>query len=249
MRKLDGKTAIVTGGSSGIGLATARELIVEGARVIITGRRRSAIDAALEVLGENSVGVQGDLGDLADIDRLVTEAKRTFGTIDILFANAGVNEPGPFETITEASFDRVFETNVKGVFFSVQKLLPILNDGATIILTGSIASQHASDGYAVYAGTKAAIRAFARNWALELKNRSIRVNVLSPGPTRTPMVDGLGLNPQQRVELDDAIAGMIPLGRWGEPEDVAKAALFLASQDSGFITGTELCVDGGLGQI
>lgn len=249
MGKLDGKTAIITGGSSGIGLATAKQFIAEGARVIITGRRQVAIDAALKILGNDALGIQGDLGDLADLDQLAATAKDHFGRLDIVFANAGINEPGPFDQVTEASFDRVFRTNVKGLFFSIQKLLPLLNDGAAIILTGSTASQRASDGYSVYAGTKATVRAFARNWALDLKDRGIRVNVLSPGPTKTPMVESLGLDAQQMAELDAAIAGMIPLGRWGQPEDLAKAALFLASSDSSFITGSELFVDGGLAQI
>lgn len=249
MKRLEGKTAIVTGGSSGIGLVAAQEFIAEGARVIITGRRQSAIDTALEFLGKNAIGVQGDLGSTTDQDRLVAEAQKHFGKIDIVLANAGINDPMPLGQVTEESFDKVFQTNVKGVFFSVQKLLPLLRDGASLILVGSTASHRASGGYSVYAGTKAAVRAFGRNWALELKDRRIRVNVISPGPTVTPMVDGLGLSEQQREELDKAIIGMIPLGRWGQPSDQAKAAVFLASEDSSFITGSELFVDGGLAQL
>lgn len=249
MRKLDGKTAVVTGGSSGIGLATARQFIAEGARVIITGRRQDAIDNALTELGENAIGVQGDVGNLVDLDRLVAEAERCFGKIDVYFANAAVNALVPFDEVDEEIFDQLFDINVKGVFFGVQKALSIMNDNGAIILTGSIASSHVMDRHDVYAGTKAAIRAFARYWAMNLRHRGIRVNVLSPGPVKTPIVETLGLNTQQLEELDHAIANMVPMGRWGKAEELAKAALFLASTDSSFTTGSELFVDGGIAQI
>lgn len=249
MGKLQGKVAIVTGGSSGIGLETARAFISEGARVIITGRRQSTINATLKELGQQAIGVQGDVGSTADLDRLMVEAQRYAGTIDIFFANAGLNALAPFGEVGEDAFDRLVATNAKGVFFSVQKALPILNDGGTIIVTGSIASSRAMDGHAVYAGTKGFVRATARNWAKDLLKRRIRVNVLTPGPVKTPMVDTLGFDADQRAVLDDAVAGMIPMGRWGMAEDLAKAALFLASDDSSFITGTELFVDGGLAQL
>lgn len=249
MSKLDGKTAVITGGSSGIGLATAREFIAEGARVIITGRRRDAIDKAVAELGENAIGVQCDVGNLADLDRLVAEAQRCFGKIDIYFANAAVNALVPFEEVDEDTFNQLFGINVKGVFFGVQKALSIMNDNGAIILTGSIASSHVMDRHDVYAGTKAAIRAFARYWAMNLRKRGIRVNVLSPGPVKTPIVETLGLNAQQLEDLDLAIAQMIPMGRWGKAEELAKAALFLASSDSSFTTGSELFVDGGIAQL
>ena len=246
MPRLEGKTAIITGGSSGIGLATAREFIAQGARVMITGRRQSELDAALDELGENAVAVQGDISSMADLDRLVVAAGGHFGRVDIFFANAGVNALAQFGDVTEEAFDRLFAINVKGVFFSAQKMLPLITDGGTIIVTGSTASSSAMDGHAVYAGTKGAIRSFARNWAMDLKNRRIRVNVLTPGPTRTAMPETLGLTAQQRAELDVAIAGMVPFGRWGRPDELARAALFLASDDSSFVTGTELFVDGGI---
>jgi NAD(P)-dependent dehydrogenase (short-subunit alcohol dehydrogenase family) len=248
MGKLSGKTAIITGGSSGIGLATAREFIAEGARVMITGRSQSTLDAARRELGDDAIAVLGDVGVLADVDRLVEAARQQFGTVDIFFANAGVNALGTFGDVSEEEFDRLFQTNVKGVFFSAQRVLPILNDGATIILTGSTASSSHMDGHAVYAGTKGAIRSFARNWAMDLRHRQIRVNVLTPGPTRTSMPETLGFTAAQLADLDVTVAGMIPMGRWGTPDELAKAALFLASSDSSFVNGAELFVDGGIAQ-
>ncbi|GAB2450919.1 NAD(P)-dependent dehydrogenase (short-subunit alcohol dehydrogenase family) [Conyzicola lurida] len=246
MHKLEGKTAVITGGSSGIGLATAKEFVAEGARVIITGRRQPELDAAQREMGENAIAVRGDTGSMSDLDRLVAVVAADFGRIDIFFANAGVNALAPFGEVAEDAFDRLFAINVKGTFFSAQKMLPLITNGGSIILTGSTAGSRAMDGHAVYAGTKGAIRSFARNWAMDLKHRGIRVNVLTPGPTRTSMPHTLGLTAQQLAELDDAVADMIPLGRWGRPDDLAKAALFLASDDSSFVTGTELVVDGGI---
>ena len=249
MKKLEGKTAVITGGSSGIGLATARQFIEEGARVVITGRRQDAIDNALSELGENATGIQGDVGNLADIDRLVVEVGERFGKIDVYFANAAINSIVPFEDVDEENFDRLFGVNVKGVFFGVQKALPILSDNGVIILTGSIASSHVMDNHDVYAGTKAAVRAFARYWARSLQSRGIRVNIISPGPIKTEMVDSLGLDKDQLAQLDIAIANMVPMNRWGRAEEVARAALFLASEDSSFTTGSELFVDGGIAQV
>jgi NAD(P)-dependent dehydrogenase (short-subunit alcohol dehydrogenase family) len=249
MKKLAGKTAIITGGNSGIGLETAKLFVAEGARLIITGRRRDVVDAAVAEIGPGAFGVTGDVGNMDDLDHLTREAEQRFGKLDIYFANAAINVLTPFGSVSEEVFDRQFGINVKGVFFGVQKALPILNDGASVILTGSTASTRAIQAHSVYAGTKAALRAFARNWALELKGRGIRVNLLSPGPVKTPIVGKMGLSEAQQVKLDEMIAQQIPLGRWGQPEELAKAALFLASSDSSFVTGIELCVDGGMGQV
>jgi NAD(P)-dependent dehydrogenase (short-subunit alcohol dehydrogenase family) len=249
MGKLDGRTALITGGSSGIGLATAAQFIAEGARVIITGRRASALDAAQRELGDDAIAVPADAADFDDLDRLVVEAERMLGRIDIIVANAALNELAPFGSVTVESFDRLFDANVRGVFFSVQKLLPIMNDGGAIVVIGSTASHRHMPGHAVYAGTKGALRAFARNWAYDLLGRRIRVNVLTPGPTKTSMPQTLGLSDDELVALDAAIVDMVPMGRWGQPEDLAKAAVFLVSDDSSFMTGSELFVDGGIAQI
>jgi NAD(P)-dependent dehydrogenase (short-subunit alcohol dehydrogenase family) len=249
MKKLVGKTAIITGGNSGIGLETAKLFVAEGARVIITGRRREVVDAAVAEIGPGAFGVTGDVANMDDLDQLTSEAEKRFGRLDIYFANAGINQLTPFGNVSEELFDRQFGINVKAVFFGVQKALPILNDGASVILTGSIASTRALAAHNVYAGTKAALRAFARNWALDLKDRGIRVNMLSPGPVKTPIVTKMGLSEAQSALLDEAVAKQIPMGRWGQPEELAKAALFLASDDSSFVTGIDLCVDGGMGQV
>jgi NAD(P)-dependent dehydrogenase (short-subunit alcohol dehydrogenase family) len=247
--KLDGRTAIVTGGSSGIGLATAKAFIAEGARVAIVGRTQARIDAALGELGSGAIGIQTDVGSRDDLDHLVEEARCHLGQVDIFVVNAGVNALAPFGDVKEDDFDRLFRINTKGVFFSVQKALPILRDGASIILVGSIAGSMAMDGHAVYAGTKGAVRAFARNWAKDLLPRGMRVNVLTPGPVRTQMVDSLGLSAGQLAGLDQAVVDLVPMGRWGRAEEVARAAVFLASDDSSFMTGSELFVDGGLAQL
>ncbi|MDB5577013.1 MAG: hypothetical protein JWR80_2189 [Bradyrhizobium sp.] len=249
MKKLTGKTAIITGGNSGIGLETAKLFVAEGARVIITGRRRDVVDAAVAEIGPGAFGVTGDVANMDDLDQLTSEAERRFGKLDIYFANAGINHLTPFGSVSEELFDRQFEINVKAVFFGVQKALSILNDGASVILTGSIASTRALAAHNVYAGTKAALRAFARNWALDLKDRGIRVNMLSPGPVKTPIVTKMGLSEAQSSLLDEIVTKQIPMGRWGRPEELAKAALFLASDDSSFVTGIDLCVDGGMGQV
>jgi NAD(P)-dependent dehydrogenase (short-subunit alcohol dehydrogenase family) len=242
IKKLQGKMAVITGGTSGIGLATAKLFVKEGAYVFITGRRQKELDAAVQAIGRNVTGVQGDVARLADLDRLY-EAVKTKGRIDVVFANAGVAEFAPFGKITEEHFDKLFDTNVKGTLFTVQKALSLLNDGGSIILNGSVGSVKGTPAFGVYGATKAALRSFVRTWTSDLKDRHIRSNVVSPGPTDTPIVDG---------QPEDAIARIvstIPMGRMGEPDEIAKAALFLASDDSSFVTGIELFVDGGRGQV
>ncbi|MFE5091318.1 glucose 1-dehydrogenase [Streptomyces sp. NPDC056638] len=242
MGKLQGKVAVITGGTTGIGLATAKLFVREGAHVFITGRRRKELDEAVRAIGGNVSGVQGDVAEPADLDRLY-ETVKAKGRIDIVFANAGLAEFAPLEDVTEDHFDKIFDINVKGALFTVQKALPLLNDGASIILTGSVASVKGTPALSVYGASKAAIRNFVRGWTAELKDRRIRSNVLSPGPIETPLV---AAQPQDAIER---IASTIPMGRMGEPDEVAKAALFLASDDSSFVTGIELFVDGGRAQI
>ncbi|MCX5340001.1 SDR family NAD(P)-dependent oxidoreductase [Streptomyces atratus] len=242
MGKLQGKVAVVTGGTTGIGLATAKLFVREGAHVFITGRRQKELDEAVRAIGGNVSGVQGDVAEPADLDRLY-ETVKAKGRIDIVFANAGLAEFAPLEDVTEDHFDKIFDINVKGALFTVQKALPLLNDGASIILTGSVASVKGTPAFSVYGASKAAIRNFVRGWTVELKDRRIRSNVLSPGPIKTPLV---ATQPQDAIER---IASTIPMGRMGEPDEVAKAALFLASDDSSFVTGIELFVDGGRAQI
>ena len=242
MDRLQGKVAVITGGTTGIGLATAQLFVKEGAHVFITGRRQKELDEAVETMGDNVTGVQGDVSNLADLDRLYEIVARK-SRIDIIFANAGFGEFSPLGGITEDHFDRLFNTNVKGTLFTVQKALPLLNDGASIILTGSVASAKGTPAFWVYGATKAAIRNFVRAWTIELKDRRIRSNVLSPGPVETPAVG------QQPADAIARIVSTIPMGRIGAPEEIAKAALFLASDDSSFVTGIELFVDGGRAQI
>jgi NAD(P)-dependent dehydrogenase (short-subunit alcohol dehydrogenase family) len=243
MNKLNGKVAVITGGTSGMGLATAKRFIEEGAHVFIMGRRREELEAAAASLGAHATGVQGDIAKLADLDRLYESVKRTKGRLDVLFANAGVGEVIPSSAITEQHFDRTFDVNVKGTLFTVLKALPLLSDGASVILTGSIASVKGLPGFAVYSASKAAIRSFARTWAAELKDRKIRTNVISPGTIDTPI-----LGPMPKTAIDQIVAG-IPMGRMGTPDEIAKAAVFLASDDASFVTGIELFVDGGTAQI
>jgi NAD(P)-dependent dehydrogenase (short-subunit alcohol dehydrogenase family) len=242
MGKLQGKVAVVTGGTTGIGFATAKLFATEGAHVFITGRRQKELDAAVDAIGTNVSGVRGDVTDLTDLDRLY-ETVRMKGRLDIVFANAGLGEFAPLGSITEEHFDKLFNTNVKGALFTVQKALPLLNDGGSIILTGSVAGVKGTPAFGVYGATKAAIRCFVRSWTVELKDRGIRSNVLSPGPIDTPLV---GEQPKEAIER---IVSTVPMGRMGEPDEVAKAALFLASDDSSFVTGIELFVDGGRAQI
>src|SRR6266576_1573365 len=242
-KRLEGKTAVITGGTEGIGFATAKLFVQEGAYVFITGRRQKELDEAVKAIGTNVSGVQGDVAQLADLDRLYDTVSRVKGRIDIVFANAGVGEFVPFGSVTEEHFDKLFNINVKGTLFTVQKALPLLNDGGSIILTGSVGSVKGTPAFGVYGATKAAIRNFVRAWTVELKDRRIRSNVLSPGPTDTPIVD------QQPQDAIARIVSTIPMGRMGEPDEIAKAALFLASDDSSFITGIELFVDGGRAQV
>jgi NAD(P)-dependent dehydrogenase (short-subunit alcohol dehydrogenase family) len=246
--QLNGKIALVTGGSTGIGLAAAQELAAQGARVFITGRRQAELDAAVATIGAAATGIRADAASLSELDAVYAQIAKTTGKLDILFANAGGGDMLPLGAITEEHFDRIFGTNVRGVLFTVQKALPLLSDGASIILTSSITSITGTANFSVYSASKAAVRNFARSWALDLKDRAIRVNVVSPGPIRTP---GLGdLVPEEsRQGLFDALASQVPLARLGEPKEVAKAVAFLASDSASFINGIELFVDGGMAQV
>ncbi len=242
-KKLVGKTAVITGGTEGIGLATAKLFVKEGAYVFIMGRRQKELDEAVKAIGSNATGVQGDVAKMVDLDLLYETVGTAKGRVDIIFANAGVGGFVPFGEVSEEEFDKLFNINVKGAFFTVQKGLPLLNDGGSIILTGSVASVKGTAAFGVYAASKAAIRSFVRTWTTDLKDRHIRSNVVSPGPINTPLVNGLSA---------DVIARMlstIPMGRMGEPVEVAKAVLYLASDDSSFVSGIELFVDGGRAQV
>ncbi|OJH39981.1 SDR family NAD(P)-dependent oxidoreductase [Cystobacter ferrugineus] len=247
--KLQGKVAVVTGGTSGIGLATAKRFAAEGATVFITGRRQAELDAAVKLIGSSATGVRADASKLADLDRLYEVVKQKQAPIDILFANAGGGEFAPLGSITEKHFDDTFATNVKGVLFTVQKALPLLRDGASVILTGSTAGIQGTPAFSVYSATKAAVRSFARNWILDLKDRRIRVNVISPGPIKTPGLHGLAPNEEAARAFFEQTATTIPLGRLGDPDEVARTAVFLGSEDSSFVNGAELFVDGGAAQI
>jgi NAD(P)-dependent dehydrogenase (short-subunit alcohol dehydrogenase family) len=243
MRKLQGKVAVITGGTEGIGLATASLFAKEGAYVFITGRRRKELDEAVKTIGSNVSGVQGDIAKLADLDRLYETVAEVKGRIDIVFANAGVGEFAPLGGISEEHFDKLFNVNVRGTLFTVQKALPLMNDGSSIILNGSVASTKGTPAFGVYAASKAAIRSFVRTWTSDLKDRHIRSNVVSPGPIDTPLTN------RQDSDVIARIVSTIPMGRMGKPDEIAKAALFLASDDSSFVTGTELFVDGGRAQV
>ncbi|MFD2265217.1 SDR family NAD(P)-dependent oxidoreductase [Lacibacterium aquatile] len=248
-KKLNGKIAIVTGGTSGIGLATAKRFALEGATVYVTGRRQAELDAAVKAIGPQAIGVRMDVSDLADLDRLYDTVQQKHSHIDVLFANAGGGEFAPLGAITEAHFDQTFDINVKGTLFTVQKALPLLKDGASIILTSSTAGIQGTPAFSVYAATKAAIRSFARNWVLDLKDRKIRVNAIAPGPISTPGLFGLAESDEQKAQLGDFLTSLVPLGRLGEADEIGKAAVFLASDDSSFVNGAELFVDGGMAQI
>jgi len=249
MGRLEGKTAVITGGNSGIGFATAQRFVAEGAYVFSTGRRKEELDKAVEAIGSGVTAVQGDISQLDDLDRLFATVRTERGTIDVLFANAGVGALAPIGAITEESFDLTFDVNVKGTLFTVQKALPLMHNGGSVILTGSTTASMGTPAFSVYSATKAAVRNFARSWALDLKATGIRVNVLSPGTTATTgLLDGLARSGQQ----DALTAGYIaqtPLGRMGRPEETAAVALFLASDDSSFMTGSEVFVDGGMAQV
>ena len=249
MQRLSGKIALITGGSSGIGLATAKLFVAEGALVIITGRRERELNAAVAELGEAASGVQGDAGELADLNGLFAQIRATHGRLDIVFANAGVGEFVPLGNITEEHFDRTFDVNVKGTLFMVQEALRLMPDGASIVLNASIASIKGLPAFSVYSASKAAVRSFARGWAVDLKARNIRVNAISPGTVPTPGYDKLGLSPEQMRGFLASQSVAIPLGRVGSVEEIAKAVLFLASDESSYVNGIELFVDGGISQI
>ena len=249
MGRLEGKTAVVTGGNSGIGLATAKRFAAEGAVVFITGRRQKELNEAVAAIGPGVSAVQGDVSNLDDLDRLFATVRAERGHLDVLFANAGLGAMAPLGAITEASFDLLFDVNVKGTLFTVQKALPLMKAGGSIILTGSTTGSMGSPAFSVYSATKAAIRNFARCWALDLKTTGIRVNVLSPGATATPgLLDGLARSGQQDALISGLIA-QTPIGRMGHPEETAAVGLFLASDDSSFMTGSEMFVDGGMAQV
>jgi NAD(P)-dependent dehydrogenase (short-subunit alcohol dehydrogenase family) len=249
MSKLEGKIALITGGNSGIGLATAKLFVNEGAYVFITGRRNAELSAAVKEIGRNVTGVQGDVSKLDDLNRLFAQIKREKGKLDIVFANAGAAKYAPLGKITEELYDSIFNINVKGVLFTVQKALPLLPDGASIILNASIVASKGLSANSVYSATKAAVRSFARTWTTDLKDRRIRVNAVSPGSIDTPGLSDLLASSetgQQRLKM---ISNSVPLGRLGTPDEIAKAVVFLASDDSSYVTGTELFVDGGFAQV
>ncbi len=249
-QKLSGKIALITGGTSGLGFATAERFIAEGAKVFITGRRQNALDSALQHLGEKATGIRGDVSNLADLDSLYEVIRQKAGRLDILFANAGGGEFLPLEQVTEAHFDKYFGINVKGTLFTVQKAIPLMPPGSSIIINGSMVSIKGIPAFGVYAATKAALRSFARTWTLDLKERKIRVNVVAPGTIVTPgYKNELGLNDEQIAAFDAQASASTPLGRTGQPDEVAKAVVFLASDDSSYVNGIELFVDGGAAQI
>lgn len=249
MRRLEGKVAVVTGGNSGIGLATAKRLQEEGARIAISGRSKKTLDEAVRTIGNGVVAVQSDVAKLTDIDKLYAEVSQKLGRIDVLFVNAGVAKFAPFAETSESVYDEQFDINIKGAYFTIQKALPLLNDGASIILNTSVVDSKGMAGSSAYAATKAALRSLARTAAAELAGRGIRVNTVAPGPIVTPILGRTGL-PQEAIdEFAKEIVATIPMKRFGQPEEVAGAAAFLASQDASYITGVEINVDGGLGQV
>ena len=249
MGKLEGKIALITGGNSGIGLATAKQFVNEGAYVFISGRRDPELAVAVKEIGKNVTAVQGDVSNLGDLDRLFAQIKQEKGKLDIVFANAGVAKYAPLGTITEDLYDSIFNINVKGLLFTVQKALPLLPDGASIILNASIVGSKGLPANSVYSATKAAVRSFARTWTTDLKDRRIRVNAVSPGATDTPGLSNLLASADVGEDRLKTISSSVPLGRFGTPDEIAKAVVFLASDDSSYITGTELFVDGGFAQV
>jgi NAD(P)-dependent dehydrogenase (short-subunit alcohol dehydrogenase family) len=248
--KLVQKVAVITGGSTGIGLAMAKRFVSEGAKVYITGRRQAELDAAVSAIGGVAEGVRVDSADLSQLQQLFDRIRDQHGKLDVLVANAGGGSLLPLGQITEEHFDDTFSRNVKGTLFTVQTALPLMGNGASVILTGSTAGSSGTEAFSVYAASKAAVRAFARNWILDLKGRGIRINTLSPGPIKTPgLVELVGTDPAQQQGFLDHLASLIPMGRVGDPDEIAKAAVFLASDDSSFVNGIELFVDGGMQQI
>jgi len=249
MGKLDNKVAVITGGNSGIGLATARRMILEGAKVAIFGRNQKTLDAAREDLGSGTIGVQGDVKVAGDLERLFSEVEKQLGKVDVVFVNAGGATYISFEEMDEANYDHQMDTNVKGAYFTVQKAVPYLNDGASIVLTTSVAGVKGLPGFSVYSATKAALRSLARSLSAELVDRGIRVNAVAPGPIETPIFGRMGLSEEQSQQIGQQFSQVVPLKRVGQPEEVASAVLFLASQESSYIVGTELAVDGGMTQL
>lgn len=249
MKKLEGKVAVVTGGNSGIGLSTAKRFAGEGAKVVISGRDQKTLDAAVKTIGGDVLAVQSDVSKLADIDKLFKAVSQKFGRVDVLFANAGVGKFAPIDQTSEALYDETFNINVKGVFFTIQKALPLMSEGGSIIINSSVVNEQGTANAAVYSATKAAVRSFARTLTTELVGRKIRVNVVSPGPIVTPIFGRTGLPKEVVDEFAKEIVSRVPMKRFGQPEEVANAVLFLANSESGYITGVDLKVDGGMGQV
>ena len=249
MSKLNNKVAVVTGGSSGIGLATAQRFIADGAQVVITGRSQEALDAAVAELGDRATGIRGDVANLEDLDSLFAQVQEQFGRVDVLFANAGIAPFVPFEAVTEEHFDNLFNINVRGLFFTVQKALPLLSEGASVILNASIVAQSGLPNTTIYSATKAAVRSLGRTLAAELSPRGIRVNVVSPGLIETPLVGKLGLSQDEIAAFGERVVQQTPLGRAGKPEEIAATVAFLASDDASYFTGADLVADGGMIQV
>ncbi len=249
MAQLNDKIAVVTGGNSGIGLATAKRFAAEGAKVVITGRRKDAVDAAVEEIGHGVVGIVADASKVDDTERMVEEIRKKFDRIDVLFLNAGIAPMKPIDATDEDTFDQLMSINVKGPFFAVQKALPLLRRGSTVIFNTSIANRKGMVGTSAYAATKAALRSFTRSFAAELAPQGIRVNAVSPGPIETPLFSKTGLSDKEVSQFADAVGAQVPMGRFGKPEEIANVALFLASGESSYVNGAEICADGGLAQV
>jgi NAD(P)-dependent dehydrogenase (short-subunit alcohol dehydrogenase family) len=249
MGKLEGKVAVITGGNSGIGLATAKEFKKQGARVVITGRDQETLDEAVREIGSDVLAVRSDASNLTDIDKLFVAVEERFGHIDVLFINAGVGKFAPVEAVTEESFDSIMDINFKGAYFTIQKALPFLNDNASIVLNASIVAHIGMANSSVYAASKAALITLARTLSAELVGRGIRVNAVSPGPVTTPILGRMGLPPEALEATRNSLADQVPMKRFGRPEEIAKTVLFLASTDSSFLLGTEIVADGGMSQL
>jgi NAD(P)-dependent dehydrogenase (short-subunit alcohol dehydrogenase family) len=249
MKRLEGKVAVVTGGNSGIGLATAKRLQAEGAKVAIAGRSKKTLDEAVRTIGNGVIAVQADVSKLPDVDKLYAEVSRKLGKIDVLFVNAGIVNFAPFAETSESAYDEQFDINIKGAYFTIQKALPLLNDGASIILNTSVADQKGTAGTSAYSATKAALRSLARTVAAELAGRGIRVNTVAPGPIATPIFGRAGVSKEVVDQFAKELVATVPMKRFGQPEEVASAVAFLASRDASYITGVEINVDGGMGQI
>lgn len=249
MGKLTGKVAVITGGNSGMGRDTAKRFAQEGAKVVIFGRDQATLDSAAAEIGLGVIAVKGDVSNMADLDALCARVKKEYRRIDVLFANAGIGELAPLGAITEEHFDRLFNVNVKGLVFTVQKALPLMSDGGSILLNASIAGYKGMEAFSIYSATKAAVRSLARSWTNDLKARGIRVNSISPGPIETPIFGRMGLTKEQITGFGEAIVSQVPMGRFGKGDEIARTALFLASDDSSYISGIDLAVDGGMAQV